>query len=112
MTTQEPSLASPLAPEDIRRGQYVAVLHVIDQYHSCWLDRSGTQQIHIRSWPSFRCRPLKVLDVCLPFVTAMKADGSLLTLDVRRFELAQLDHGYARRVFKRLRAKRPKPDRS
>jgi hypothetical protein len=49
-----------------------------------------------------------VLYVCLPFVTAQKAGGSVITLDVRRYELARLDDAYARRVVKRLRAQRPK----
>ena len=62
-----------------------------------------------------RRRLLIALDVaragfvlCLPFVTAQKPDGSLITLDVRRQELARLDDGYARRLVKRLRAPRPK----
>jgi hypothetical protein len=49
-----------------------------------------------------------LVDVCLPFVTAQKAGGSVITLDVRRYELARLDDAYARRVVKRLRAQRPK----
>ena len=45
--------------------------------------------------------------MCLPFVTAQKAGGSVITLDIRRHELARLDDAYARRVVKRLRAQRP-----
>ena len=47
--------------------------------------------------------PLQVFEICLPFATVRKADGSLVTLDVRRYELARLDEGYARRVIRRLR---------
>ncbi|MHC4082920.1 MAG: hypothetical protein ACYS15_19885 [Planctomycetota bacterium] len=108
MTSQKPTLASPLAPEDIRRGHYVTVLHVIDQYFPCCFDRAGTDPVNIRMLPSFRAQPLKVIDVCLPFVTALKAGGSVITLDVRRYELARLDDAYARRVVKHLRAQRLK----
>ncbi len=37
------------------------------------------------------------------FPTVRKTDGSLVTLDVRRHELARLDEDYARRVIRRLR---------
>jgi hypothetical protein len=108
MTSKKPSLASSIAPEDIRRGHYVAVLHVIDQYFPCCFDRAGTGPVNIRWRPRFQVQPLKVIDVCLPFVTAERADGSVITLDVRRHELARLDDAYARRVVKRLRARHAK----
>jgi hypothetical protein len=111
MDNRKPSLASSIAPEDIRRGHYVAVLHVIDQYLPCCLDRAGTDPVNIRWRPTFKVQPLRVIDVCLPFVTALKAGGSVITLDVRRYELARLDDAYARRVVKRLRAPRPKRNR-
>ena len=94
-------------PEDIRRGHYVAVLYVIDQYFPCCFDHAGTDPVDIRWRPRFQVQPLRVIDVCLPFVTALKADSSVITLDVRRYELARLDDAYARRVVKPLRAPRP-----
>ena len=107
MSSKKPSLASPIAPEDIRRGFYVAVLHVIDQYHPCWFDsQSQVGPVNIRMMPEDEPQPLKVTDVCLPFVTALKASGAVTTLDVRRHELARLNDTYARRVIKRLRARR------
>jgi hypothetical protein len=105
MSTRKPTLASPVAPEDVRRGHHVAVLHVVDQYLPCCFDRAGTEPVSVRWRPRFQPQPLKVLDVCLPFVTVQKADGSIVTLDVRRHELARLDDAYARRVVKRLRAR-------
>ncbi len=53
--------------------------------------------------PTDEIVPLQVFEICLPFVTVRKADGSLVTLDVRRHELARLDEDYARRVIRRLR---------
>jgi hypothetical protein len=106
MSEKKSSLASPIAPEDIQRGQYVAILHVIEQYFPCCFDQARTDPVSIRWRPRFQIQPLEVVDVCLPFVTVRKPAGSVITLDVRRHELARLDDAYARRVVKRLRAAR------
>ncbi len=107
MNKKKASLCSSLAAEDIRCGTYVVVLHIIEQYMPFCMDER-TKPISVRMVPEDEAHPLKVLEVCLPFVTARKPDGSLITLDVRRQELARLDDGYARRLVKRLRAPRPK----
>ena len=65
----------------------------------------------IRMMPEDEAQPLRVIEACLPFVTALQADGTVVTLDVRRRELARLDDAYARRVVKRLRARRPRRDK-
>ena len=111
MTSKKSSLAVPIAPEDIRRGHYVAVLHVIHQYLPCHFDTFETEPVNIRWRPGFQAHPLKVIDVCLPFVTVVKPKGAVITLDVRRHELVRLDDAYARRVVKRLRAAHPKPNK-
>ncbi len=115
MTRHKPTLAVPIAPEDLRRGCYVAVLHVIDQYPAFCFDLPGrTELVNIRSLPDDEIQPLKVIDVCLPFVTVIKPDRGIVTLDVRRHEMARLDDVYARRVVKRLRpplSKRANPRR-
>ena len=51
--------------------------------------------------------PVKVKQVCLPFVLAKQPDGKLRTLDVRRYRLALLPDEYGRKVF-RLLKERPK----
>ena len=113
MTSRKPTLAAPIAPEDIRRGIYVAVLHVIDQCYPCWFDRPWRDApINIRMLPDDEPRPLRVIEVCLPFVTALRPNGTVTTLDVRRHELARLDDAYARRVVKRLRAPRRQREKS
>jgi hypothetical protein len=66
MDNRKPSLASSIAPEDIRRGHYVAVLNVIDQYFPCCFDQTGTEPVNIRMRPQFQMRPLKVIDVRRP----------------------------------------------
>ena len=113
MSRKKPSLAASIAPEDIRRGHYVAVLHVIDQYCAYWFDHlpGRIEPVNIRTLPEDEPQPLRVIEVCLPFVTALRPDGTVVTLDVRRHELARLDDAYARRVVKRLRAPRPSRDK-
>ena len=103
MNHKKTSLASLLAPEDIRRGHYVAVLNEIEQWFPCCSVSGKPEPVNVRTIPTDEIELLKVIEICLPFVTVRKADGSLVTLDVRRHELARLDDGYARRVMKRLR---------
>ena len=108
MNKKKVSLCSLLAAEDIRIGNYVAVLHVIEQYMPLFCMDERTRPLSVRLVPEDEAHPLKVLEVCLPFVTARKHDGSLVTLDVRRQELARLDDGYARRIIRHLTAPKPK----
>jgi len=103
MNRKKTSLASLLAPEDIRRGHYVAVLNEIEQWFQFGCSSAKPELFNVRLVPTDETVPLQVLEICLPFVTVRKADGSLVTLDVRRHELARLDDGYARRVIRRLR---------
>ena len=103
MNRKKTSLASPLAPEDIRRGHYVAVLNEIEQWFPSCCSSGKPEPYSVRTIPTDETVPLLVFEICLPFVTVRKADGSLVTLDVRRHELARLDDGYARRVIRHLR---------
>lgn len=107
MSRKKSRLATLLAPEDIRRDHYVAVLNEIEQYFPCCFDLRQPEPVNIRMLPADAPEPLRVFEVCLPFVTARRPNGSLITLDVRRHELARLEAVYARRVIKGL--KRPKP---
>ncbi len=102
---KKPALAGSIAPEDIRRGLHVSILHVIDQYPSFCFDLPGRPElISIRAVPECLSEPLEVIDVCLPFMTVRRPSRAIITLDVRRFELALLDDAYARRVIRLLRA--------
>ncbi len=103
MSRKKTSLASLLAPEDIRRGHYVAVLNEIEQWFPFCCSSARPEPFNVRLIPTDEIVPLQVLEICLPFVTVRKADRSLVTLDVRRHELARLDEGYARRVIRRMR---------
>lgn len=106
MTSKRPSLATAIAPEDLRRGDYVAVLNVILQLVPFCLDSfSRVEPVPVRLLPFEDPEPLEVLDICLPFVSVRKPSREVVTLDLRRHELARLDDAYARRVARQVRRK-------
>jgi hypothetical protein len=105
-TADRTALASILAPEDLRCGDYVAVLDEIVEVPSwLWCDSSTDAE----STKRFRCRaedggvPLKVKAICLPFVFVKSAQRQNRTIDVRQYQLVRLDRHYARTVWKQLR---------
>ncbi|TWT98030.1 hypothetical protein Pla108_21850 [Botrimarina colliarenosi] len=102
-TTDNATLAKPLAPEDVRRGDYVAVLSEEYEYPAfAWLcDHSLTSRdelIRIRLRPRETEAPLRVVAACLPFVYVKPPKGDGRTLDLRSVRLVRLDRGYAQRV--------------
>ena len=105
----ESNIARNLAPEDINPGIYVSVMHVVYQHVSwfCdpepWQKGEPTQSLLL---PDNGGRPLKVVEVCLPFVLVEKVNGKHSTLDVRRHRLALLTQRYGDAVFVRAKAKR------
>ncbi|TWT40253.1 hypothetical protein [Botrimarina hoheduenensis] len=113
-TSTAATLAKTLSPEDVRRGDYVAVLSV--EYE--WLNGNACsdspyQEIILRA--CFRPRdpepPLRVIDVCLPFVFVQPPQGLGHTIDIRSVRLARLDRNYARRVVRTLSKRRGKKQR-
>jgi hypothetical protein len=98
-------VAKPLAPEDIRAGDYVAILDEIYELPSyCWFGDSALhpreELVRIRMVPTRENLPLKVKSVCLPFVLAKHPVGEKRTLDLRRCRLARLDSTYATAAWK------------
>ncbi len=105
-----PALAKPLAPEDVRVGDYVAPLEWTVQWPSwmwCGDDSwSNDRTAVIRAvWlpPGERQQPQKVLAACLPLVFVKSATGECETLDLRQVRLARLDCRYAKIVWRSLR---------
>ena len=99
------TLAKALAPEDIRRGDFVTPLHVIAEVPSYfWCDDGWTmprdELVRIRYTPTDSGLPLKVKSVCLPFVLVKHASGERITIDLRQCQLARLDRRYAKRAWK------------
>jgi len=128
---KDSTIVKPLAPEDIRPGDYLAVMHEVDEYLpigalldcSAFNQPRSLQPVQVQWLPCGECVPLKVKAVCLPFVLvkaprpqplgflALGRGGSgpiLRTLDVRRCRLARLSHAYGKRVFKLLQERASK----
>ena len=109
-TDDDISLARPVAAEDLRTGDVVAVLSEIGEYPSfLWCCDSALlpphEPVRIAWRPNSAGMPLTVKAVCLPFVFVNSANGEFHTLDVRQCRLARLDAHYARTVAKALRKK-------
>jgi hypothetical protein len=99
------SLAKALAPEDVRAGDFVAVLDEVFEAPSFfWCDSgalmSREEVVRIRYTPTGEAVPLKVMAVCLPYVLVKQPCGGKRTLDVRKTRLARLDRRYARKAWK------------
>lgn len=107
----EPTLAKPLAPEDVRAGDFVAILDWMFEAPSFfWCDSSQWQQedvVRFRFLPHRELLgPLRVESACLPFLLVESPCGDCRTLDLRQVRLARLDRQYGRRAWKKLKPPR------
>ncbi len=96
-------VSRPVAPEDLRPGDYVTALHVITEECAAPWEREPGQPVVAR----FACLPDKVapalvLEVCLPFALVQTAEGKARVIDVRRYRLARVAETFGRLVFARL----------
>jgi hypothetical protein len=102
------TVATRLAPEELRPGQDVAILSEIIECPT-WLwhcEAPGSrvdELVRLQVIGRHSGRPLRIKAVCLPFVLVTKCDGKPRTLDVRRVQVVKLDRGYAKLVRKALR---------
>lgn len=103
----EATLAKALAPEDVRRGDYVTPLYVVAEVPSYWWcdewNHPRDQPIRIRLTPPCQGIPLKVRSICLPFVLVKSATGDERSIDLRNCQLARLGKSHAKRVWKGIR---------
>ena len=108
MCEETRKLSKQLAPEDVRSGQFVCVLYIIDETipFSCDADSSWrrTEPLRYRLLPWRGVRPMRVIDVCLPYVLVKRADGYHQTLDLRQHRLARVSERFGRLAFKRAKA--------
>jgi hypothetical protein len=109
-TKSELEVAASVAGEDLRRGDYVAVLSVIHEYPSfLWCCDSALPRdelVRVQYTDVDDCRLLKIKAICLPFIFAKEPAGAYRTLDLRFCRVARLAPKYARRVWRTLRRKR------
>ncbi|TWT29334.1 hypothetical protein KOR34_52440 [Posidoniimonas corsicana] len=106
------TVAKPIAAEDLRAGEYVAVLNEVVEYASfLWCCDSSLLQpdepVRVTFRPQSPAAPLRIKAVCLPFVAVKTACGKTATLDVRSCQLVRLDNRFAREA-KRAYGAKPK----
>ena len=108
---QRTSVARTVYPEDLKCGDYVAVLNVIEEFPSfLWsCDSAATeidQLVRLRFRSTGEGLPLRIEAVCLPFVLVISPRSRSQTLDVRQVELVCVTKRYAKVVWKRLKKKK------
>jgi hypothetical protein len=110
--TDCPTLARVLAPEDVRPGDFVAVLDELYEIPSyLWREDAALhprdELVRIRVMPTQDNPPHKVKSVCLPFVLTKNPAGERRTLDLRRARLARLDRDFGRAAWKAYKKAKP-----
>jgi hypothetical protein len=106
-------MARFLAPEDVRKDQYVCVMRVLREHTPYWcLFEESTwrkpEPIQLSWLAEDGSAPLRVIEVCLPFVLVEQVDRTQRMLDLRRHCLGRVSDRFGSRAFKRLRRPRRK----
>ena len=96
-----------VGPEDIIPGDYITPMSERPEY--LWFSKEGEfshSKVDVLS-PKVRSRmsglPLRVKEICIPFVVAKTPFGGLLVLDTRKIDFGLLNYGFAKRLFKTLK---------
>jgi hypothetical protein len=107
------SIAALVAPEDLRRGDFVAVLsEVIEMPTFLWTETLSSERdelVRVHRLPTADRMPLKIKAICLPFVFVKLPSGGFQTIDVRLARLVRLESDYARIVWKTLKLRPSTP---
>lgn len=111
------NVATCVAGEDIKTGDYVTVLNEIVELPSFLWGCSGAtlpadEPVRARYLPDEAGQPLRVFSVCLPFVYTKRTDGGTEIVDTRQSQLVRLDPVSGHTVWKRLRKSRKKKRKS
>ena len=118
-TPQGGALATPVAPEDIRVGDYVAEMNVITQYvmrgcdESDWQPGDRAPRLHLIAMRAVDAFPrlFRVLAIGLPFVYVEDAGGTTFLLTCRLTELARVPEEMGKRAMRDLDRRRRKERR-
>lgn len=108
-TTRQPqsSLAATLAPEDVRKGDYVALLTRTYELPSyLWNDAFKTDVVRLRLTAPDSGRPMKVRSICLPFVHVSCGRKKRKIVDLRTAQIVRVGKKYAKRVLKDIAKRR------
>lgn len=111
MRRQLNGVAREVAPEDIRRGDFIAVLHELDENVPFLTagDQCTTPVHVVRVWllPRYP-QAFRVLAVSLPFVLMEEHDNDKRLLDVRQVRIARLSPALGRTLFPRKKTSESK----
>jgi hypothetical protein len=100
---QESEISKVIAPEDLRKGDFVCVHGIVLEWLRCADSEFGRDRRGSATFLPFEdAEPRRVVSVCLPFVLVKDAAGKHSTMDIRRTVLARLSHRFGRKAFKRL----------
>ena len=104
-------LARSVGPEDLRRGAYVALLNETYEFPSfLWCCDSPAlaidETVRVRFRPLRPGYPLRVVEICLPFVLVDQPQGGRFSLDVRQCQLVVLKKRFAKSAWKIGRGKK------
>jgi len=99
-----------VAPEDIRLGDFVCLLRVVQEWIP-FFDNAPWHRDPLRRVEMMPCDeqlPMRVVEVCLPFIMVKQTDGTHRVLDIRRHRLARVARIYGQSVFSRMKRERKK----
>ena len=108
-------MAKSLAPEDVRPGMFVALLHDVDEFlpFVYLTEAPGMREVEllrVSSLPEY-VQPMKVIEVCLPYVLVRCTNRRHRAIDVRRCRLARVTARFARAAFLAAKADRKRHKR-
>jgi hypothetical protein len=101
----DPTVVKPLAPEEIRPGDYVAVMQVVYELPSFFwcadtLLIPHDKPVRLLFLPADGGAPLKVRSVCLPFVLVKTSTDEHRMIDLRKCRVARLNRRFAKLAWK------------
>lgn len=110
----ESKVAKLLAPEEVRPGDYVAVMQVVYELPSFFwcadtLLIPHDKPVRLQLLPDDGGTPLKVRSVCLPFVLVKTSSEEYRTIDLRKCRLARLNRRHAKIAWKAGKRKPTRP---
>ncbi|MEM1209505.1 MAG: hypothetical protein AAGI54_09570 [Planctomycetota bacterium] len=95
----------PVAAEDLRGGDYVAVTFVktsVFRFDSHDPSGDPVRVELVPNMPDYAGRPFEVVSVCLPFVLCKTPEGHACVLDVRQCTLVRLPEPFGQNAFESM----------
>lgn len=103
-TTTDNLISVRLSPDDVAIGDYITITHMTYELipppcGDSWNKTIEPSRVTILHHDAGR--PLKVIEVCIPFILTRDANGQHEPVDLRRCRIARLSQKYGKRLFKK-----------